>query len=107
MIIPQIYFGFENENMPFCEIFDVWKELTENSPVKLCIGLSIYKTESEDKYAGERGKNEWINNGDIIKRQIEYLREKGADGFSVFSYNYVFGNRNFTKDEVKNLKSVI
>lgn len=107
MIIPQIYFGFENENMPFCEIFDMWKELTENSPVKLCIGLSIYKTQSEDKYAGESGKNEWINNSDIIKRQIEYLREKGADGFSVFSYNYVFGNRNFTKDEVKNLKSVI
>ncbi|MGN0444447.1 MAG: glycoside hydrolase family 10 protein [Acutalibacteraceae bacterium] len=107
MIIPQIYFGFENENMPFCETFDKWKKLTENSSVKLCIGLSIYKTESEDKYAGGSGKDEWKNNSDIIKRQIEYLRENDADGFSVFSYNYVFGNKNFTKDEVKNLKSVI
>ena len=68
--------------------------------------LKWYRT-TNGRVLRKDNKNEWKNNSDIIKRQIEYLRENGADGFSVFSYNYVFGNKNFTKEEVKNLKSVI
>lgn len=107
MMIPQIYFGFENESKPFKNTFDKWRALADKGCVKLCPGLAIYKHEKEDKYAGEMGKNEWKEHGDIIKRQVEYIRRKKADGFCIFSYNYVFGNRNFTNEEVKNLKSVI
>lgn len=107
MIIPQIYFGFKNESKPFKKTFNEWKKLTEDKCVRLCIGLAIYKHGKEDKYAGESGKDEWKNSGDIIKRQVEYVRENEADGFCVFSYDYIFGNRNFTNEEVQNLKSVI
>lgn len=107
MVIPQIYFGFENESKPFMQTFDKWKNLTGKSNVKLCPGLAIYKHGKEDKYAGVTGKDEWKKHSDIIKREIEYVRKNGADGFCIFSYNYIFGNRNFTNEEVKNLKSVI
>lgn len=107
MIIPQIYFGFENENMPFESVFDRWKILTEKSGTMLLTGLAIYKSGKEDKYAGESGKNEWKKNSDIISRQIEYIRKNGGDGFCLFSYSYVFGNRNFTNEEIKNLKNVL
>lgn len=106
MIIPQIYFGFENSSKPFDETLKKWNKLDRSEDTKLCVGLAIYKSGKEDKYAGF-GKNEWIENNDIIKRQIKLLRKEGADGFCLFSYNYVFGNRNFTKEEVKNIKSVI
>lgn len=106
IIIPQIYFGFENTAQPFAETFEKWRILTENTDTKLAIGLAIYKSGTDDKYAGS-GKNEWIDNNDIIKRQVELIRSCGAYGFSVFSYNYIFGHRNFTKEEVKKLKSVL
>lgn len=107
MIIPQIYFGFENENMPFKSTYDGWRALTDKSKVRLCAGLAIYKSGKEDGYAGEKGKDEWKNNSDIIKRQVEYLRENRADGFCIFSYNYVFGDNNLTNKEKNNLKSVL
>lgn len=106
MIMPQIYFGFENESLPFCKTFDKWREICSNQQIKLCPGLAIYKSGQRDKYAGS-GKEEWILSDDVIKRQIEYLSANGADGYSLFSYNYIFGNTNLTKEEVKNLKSVI
>lgn len=106
-IIPQIYFGFDNQNMPFEETLKEWIRLTENCKTGIITGLSIYKSGCVDKYAGENGKDEWIKNDDIIKREIELLREYRLSNFSIFSYNYVFGNRKLTKEEVKNLKSVI
>ena len=106
MIIPQIYFGFENSSLPFEKTYAKWSEITSEKDIKLCVGLAIYKSGCEDKYAGD-GKNEWINNNDIIKSEVLFLREHQSDGFAVFSYNYIFGNRKFTKEEVENLKSVI
>ena len=105
-IIPQIYFGFENSSMPFDKCLEKWKKLAENSSVRLLTGLAVYKAGQEDKYAGS-GKNEWLESNDIIAREVEYLRKNEISGFVLFSYNYVFGNKNFTKYEVKNLKSVI
>ncbi len=85
-IIPQVYYGFENEYMPYKDTVSRWRKLVTNEDVKLVIGLASYKCGAEDLYAG-KGKNEWVENDDILARQLEILRKKNCHGFSVFSYN--------------------
>ena len=87
-IMPQVYYGFENEKMPFEETVDKWNSLERCKEVSLYFGLAPYKTGVEDKYAGA-GKNEWVENDDVLSRQYGYLRSKtNFNGFSMFSYSY-------------------
>lgn len=92
-IMPQLYYGFENETMPFEKTAKEWAELVpQGSSVKLYGGLALYKCGLEDEYAGaqsekkDTGRYEWINNDDIISRQISCLRECGYDGISLYSF---------------------
>ena len=85
-IIPQIYYGFQNEYMPFEKVLDSWCNIVTNENVKLVIGLASYKCGEEDLYAG-KGKNEWQTNENILSEQLKFLRKKECDGFSLFSYN--------------------
>lgn len=82
-IIPQIYYGFENETCPFEPTLKEWENLT-NENISLIIGLAEYKTGEEDKWAGEAGKNEWIDNPDIIQQQIELVKNSSADGYALY-----------------------
>lgn len=82
-IIPQIYYGFENETCPFEPTLREWENLT-NDNISLIIGLAEYKTGEEDKWAGEAGKNEWIDNPDIIQQQIELVKSSTADGYALY-----------------------
>lgn len=86
-IMPQIYYGFENENAPFNEVLDEWCSLERNEQVKLYVGLAAYKVNEEDKNAGS-GKKEWVENPDVLIRQYNVLKNK-TDGFAVFSYSYL------------------
>lgn len=106
IIIPQLYFGFENSSQPFEKVLKKWKKLTKKSSVKLVVGLAVYKAGTEDEYAGS-GKNEWIDNQDVIKRQIEVIRKNKLEGFSFFSYNYIFSNNYLKNKEITNIKSVL
>ena len=83
-IVPQIYYGFENENMPFLPTLDEWLKLTEGSSVSLVIGLAAYKLGREDKWAGASAELEWINDPDIIKKQIEAVKASEADGYALY-----------------------
>lgn len=83
-IVPQIYFGFENETRPFLPTLEEWEELVGDSGVSLVVGLGAYKLGREDKWAGAAGELEWINNPDIIDRQIEAVRSSGADGYALY-----------------------
>ena len=87
-IVPQIYYGFEHEDMPFENVAKEWLKLSEDSSVKLVCGLAAYKQGEADNGAG-RGKNEWTENGDVISRQIEYTYSLGYDGYALFSYSSV------------------
>lgn len=106
MIIPQIYYGFENEKQPFKKCLDRWKNSVKSDSVKLVIGLAVYKAGETDEYAG-KGENEWKNSSDIIKRQVEYLRKNDCDGYALFSYHHVFSDSESIKAEINNLKSVL
>ncbi len=107
-IMPQLYYGFFNESKPYTKTLEEWSNLNVNN-ISLYVALSIYKSGMVDNYAGE-GINEWINNSDIIKRQV--MSSKGVKnykGFAVFRYQYmfeIFDNDNLAK-EVSGLREVI
>ncbi|MGN1417865.1 MAG: glycoside hydrolase family 10 protein [Acutalibacteraceae bacterium] len=105
MMIPQIYYGFENSAKPFEETCLKWQKQM-NTSVKLCIGLALYKSGREDLFAGD-GKDEWIENDDIIARQVEYIRKIGLDGFCLFSAGFVNFNKNSASKQTQNLLSVL
>lgn len=100
-IIPQIYYGFENEKMPFESVVNSWTEIADKTKVKLCFGLACYKCGNADEYAGV-GINEWIDGFDIVSRQIVTLRGlEDYCGFCIYSYSSLFDAKN---DENSNLQ---
>lgn len=108
-VIPQIYFGFENEKMPFERVAAQWANAVTEGNVKLICGLGAYKCGRNDKNAG-KGKDEWKQNGDVLARQYEYIRSSSVyKGFSLFSYSYSFGeNTNeISEKEIKNLLDML
>lgn len=83
-IIPQIYFGFENETCPFSETLAQWEDIVTREEISLIIGLAAYKLGSEDKWAGAAGELEWIEDPDIITKQIEAVANSSADGYALY-----------------------
>lgn len=109
VIMPQLYYGFDNEKMPFEKVFNEWVSIKTADSVRLCIGLAFYKYTKEDLYAGT-GINEWIENNDIISRQIELIADsESCDGFALYSYSYVFSEklREFCNNELQIIKNMI
>ena len=102
--MPQIYYGFENEYSKFDNVLENWIKLNKNN-IKMIPVLAIYKCNSIDKEAGN-GKNEWINNNDIIEREVNLIKSKNLLGFSLFRYDFTFNNDLCVK-EVNNLKKII
>lgn len=83
-ILPQIYFGFRNETAPFEKTLREWEDIRGSSGVSLIIGLAGYKTGKEDQWAGDAGELEWIEDADIIEKQINAVENSSADGYSVY-----------------------
>ncbi len=104
-LIPQIYYGFENESMPFYDVMKEWENVACESDVPLICGLGAYKCGKTDSFAG-KGENEWEENVNILSRQYEQMLKSPVwQGFSLFSYSYCFGeNANeISKKEIKKL----
>ena len=96
-LCPQIYFGFEHTLLPFEDTLKEWEKIVTNDSVKLYTGLAVYKCGEEDVYAGDESpesdtpRYEWINNRDILARQIEFCRTRSKNsGLAFFSYSYLF-----------------
>lgn len=109
-ICPQVYFGFHNQVQPFTKTVKQWCEITKSC--KLYIGLPLYKAGSEDEFASsskDYAKNEFIDNNDIISRQISYIYQlEEISGFNIYSYSYLVDEENQSViDEVENIKKVI
>lgn len=108
-IMPQIYYGFLNGVIPFNDAIDEWNELIENDSI-LIPALALYKVGEIDTYAKE-GKNEWLENDDILKRQIEYSRNLSKyKGFSIYRYDYYFNYDSYNDTilkEINNIKSIV
>ena len=93
MIIPQLYYGFQNETKPFQKVLVRWLALCKGSDVKLSVGLALYKVGKEDEFAG-KGKDEWFSDDTVIERQKAFSEEKGAFGTVYFSASFL-KNLNF------------
>ena len=92
IIMPQIYYGFENEYSPFSEVLDNWIKMCTNKNIKIVPVLASYKVGEIDNGAGS-GKNEWVNDKKIINNQISQIHINNLDGYALFRYDYVVKNK--------------
>ena len=83
-MIPQIYYGFNNETLPFLPTLAEWLSLPRDESVKLIIGLGAYKLGKADIWAGAAGENECLDSPDVIERQIDAVLDSGADGYAIY-----------------------
>lgn len=109
-ICPQVYFGFNNEVQPFMRTVRDWIDLTTSC--RLYIGLPLYKAGKTDEYASASNSyaiDEFVDNNNIISRQISYLYQLDAvQGFYIFSYSYLTdGENESVSEEVNGIKKVI
>ena len=88
IIMPQIYYGFENEYAPFEKVINKWLDLCINKDIKVVPVLAKYKEGNIDIEAGS-GRNEWINDLTIIERQINLIRIKKLNGYTLFRYDFI------------------
>lgn len=99
-ICPQIYFGFQNENQPFMATVKQWCEMAE---CDVFVALPLYKAGNKDEFAGDSGVNEFVNNNNVIARQVTYLSKlDDVNGFYIYSFSSLTDN-----DETKNLYSAM
>ena len=108
IIMPQVYYGFNNSLKPFEKTLNDWNNLITNK-VKIVPVLAFYKVGNIDEYS-KVGKYEWIENKDIIARQILFAKKLNKyEGYTLFRYEYLFNKNlenNNTKDELNNILSL-
>ncbi len=107
-ILPQVYFGFDNPALPYADVIALWNGMVKSSDVKLVVGLAAYKIGAEDGYAGS-GKREWMNNSDIIARQMKLAESmENYGGVALYRYDSVFnptaGVAAQVSKEIKNIE---
>lgn len=109
VLMPQLYYGFENEKLPFAETARRWSELPLAEGVRLCYGLAAYKCGASDVYAGT-GKSEWLQNDDMLARQVAFCRTlRDGENIAFYSYSNIY-RANFEenlKKEWKNLENML
>ena len=101
-VIPQIYFGFKHTDpkFNFDSLLKEWTDLVANSKVTLRIGLAPYKIGTESKTDG----TEWMENTDILSRQVKLCRENTrVSGVVFYSYSTLFSDKENNKAERENL----
>lgn len=106
-IMPQIYFGFENEIRPYIETIESWNKEIKCKEVSLIPALAFYKAGKLDEYAMS-GKEEWIHHQDMIMRQVLIANSmSNYGGFSLFRYDNVFSSEPVFQEERENLQSLL
>lgn len=107
-ILPQVYFGFENAALPYDRVISEWSGMVTNRNVKLVIGLAAYKIGAADSYAGQSGRNEWLNNSDIMARQMTSAQKlPNYGGVALYRYESIFAPSSDVAAQVnKELKNI-
>ena len=109
VLIPQLYYGFENGTKPFAQTAAEWANLQFSENVTLCFGLAAYKCGKEDVHAGT-GSLEWTQQSDILARQLELCRTlPHYGGFALYTYSsiYMADSDENMKKEWKNFRNVL
>ena len=106
-ICPQVYFGFEHRTKPYKATAKEFNDLISQSGVKLYVGLA-----SCNIGGGQQSGSEWVNNTDMMARQVEYARTLSRyGGFALYRYDSLFnpasGVSGAVKEEIANLKEIL
>lgn len=97
-IIPQIYYGFENEVLPFDKACKSWSELDTTDDVRMIYGIPAYKVNGEEE--------EFKAGGGIIEKQISVAKATdNYGGVAFFSYSSLVDPD--CKKEFENIKSSV
>lgn len=97
-MIPQIYYGFENEALPFDKACKSWSELDKSDDVRMIYGIPAYKVNGEDE--------EFKAGGGIIEKQISVAKATdNCGGVAFFSYSSLVDPD--CKREFENIKSSV
>lgn len=109
VLMPQLYYGFENAAKPFEKTAAEWANLRFAPNVSLCFGLAAYKCGKEDVHAGT-GALEWTQHEDILARQLTLCRTlPHYGGFALYTYSsiYMANSDEIMKKEWKNFRNVL
>lgn len=83
-ILPQLYYGFDNETCGFAEMLALWQGMVQTDGVRLIPGICTYKVGQADDWAGT-GRMEWVTEQEIPARQAVAVLETGLNGVAVYS----------------------
>lgn len=103
-ICPQIYWGFKHPYAKFDKVTNRWMRAAKSRKVKVYIGIAVYRA-GHSTGAGSKERKEWKSDANILKKQVQYARKKGCDGFAFFDYQDL-KSRTSAK-AVKQLKKVL
>ena len=84
-ICPQIYWGFKHPYAKFDRVTNRWMNAAKSKKVKVYIGIAVYRA-GHNIGAGSAERREWRTDANILKKQVQYARKKGCDGFAFFDY---------------------
>lgn len=106
LIIPQIYFSFAHDTLPFPETLSEWSALERNPSVKLACGIAAYKCNENYSFYDKNEKTDWQSRKNNLAMQVEMIeKDSNYCGFAVFSYGDLI-NEN-CKEEINNLRNLI
>ncbi len=95
-IIPQLYYGFEGDTLPFDKALKEWSKLNTIGAVKMIYGIAAYKVNDSD--------DEWLVGNGIIDKQLELVKkESDSYGVAYFSYSSLADSKR--REEFKNIAS--
>ena len=98
-ICPQIYFSLDNPALTFENALSDWTALESADGVRVYVGIAGYKA-GTDSDGGT-----WEDNSDILKREIEIIRDNELDGFMLYSYDSLVGEE--SQEEIQNVISLL
>lgn len=109
-ICPQIYYGFDNDSVPYSSSLALWDKMARGSGVTLYVGLAVYKCGVSDKWAGS-GANEWVNCSTMLRDMVDEAREASSyQGFLLYRYDSLFNPESAVMSHISkeraNLKTV-
>lgn len=76
----------------------------KSKKVKVYIGIAVYRA-GHNIGAGSAERREWRSDANILKKQVQYARKKGCDGFAFFDYQDLKSKK--SAKAVKQLKKVL
>lgn len=84
-ICPQVYWGFKHPTAKFNKVTDRWIKAAKSKKVKLYIGIAVYRA-GHNVGQNRAERKEWKSDTKVLKKQVQYAREKHVDGFAFFDY---------------------